>query len=101
MAEVVQTPPLAVAGPRPGVDQPGKTDALHDAAEQFEAVFLTQMLSTITKGLGSEQLFGGGPEQSFFHDMFTDEVAKLISRSGGVGVADAVLQEMLKVQEVA
>jgi peptidoglycan hydrolase FlgJ len=101
MAEVVQSPPLTAASLRPGADQPGKTDPLHDAAEQFEAVFLTQMLSTITKGLGGEQLFGGGAEQSFFHDMFTDEVAKLISRSGGVGVADAVLQEMLKVQEVA
>jgi Rod binding domain-containing protein len=33
--------------------------------------------------------------------MFNDEIAKLISRSGGVGVADAVLKEMLKAQEVA
>jgi flagellar protein FlgJ len=101
MAEAVQSQPLAAAAGRPDSQKPVKTDALRDAAEQFEAVFLAQMLATITKGLGSEQLFGGGPEQSFFHDMFTDEVAKLISRSGGVGVADAVLQEMLKAQEVA
>ena len=33
--------------------------------------------------------------------MFNDELAKLISRSGGVGVADAVLKEMLKSREVA
>ena len=36
-----------------------------------------------------------------FHDMLNDEYAKLISRSGGIGVADAVLKEMLKRQEVA
>jgi Rod binding domain-containing protein len=33
--------------------------------------------------------------------MLRDEYAKLVSRSGGVGVADAVLREMLKMQEVA
>jgi Rod binding domain-containing protein len=33
--------------------------------------------------------------------MFDDEIAKLISRSGGVGVADAALNEMLKAQELA
>jgi Rod binding domain-containing protein len=33
--------------------------------------------------------------------MFNEEMAKLISRSGGIGVADAVLKEMLKLQEVA
>jgi Rod binding domain-containing protein len=33
--------------------------------------------------------------------MFNDELAKLISRSGGLDVADVVLKEMLKSQEVA
>ena len=31
--------------------------------------------------------------------MLQDEYAKLISRSGGIGIADAVLREMLKMQE--
>ena len=33
--------------------------------------------------------------------MFNDELAKLISRSGGLGVADAVLKEIRKSPEVA
>ena len=32
--------------------------------------------------------------------MFNKEVAKMISRSGGIGVADTILQEMLKTQEI-
>jgi Rod binding domain-containing protein len=32
--------------------------------------------------------------------MFTQEIAKMISKSGGIGVADTVLQEMLKIQEI-
>ena len=75
---------------------------MRDVAQQFEAVFLAQVLSRINQGSGSDQAAGdGGGAQTLFHDMFNDEVAKLISRSGGVGVADAVLKEMLKVQEVA
>jgi hypothetical protein len=31
--------------------------------------------------------------------MLQDEYAKLISRSGGIGIGDAVLREMLRMQE--
>ena len=101
MTEALQ--PLMPAGPgaAAGPGKPAGIDALRGVAQEFEAVFLAQVLSRINQG------FGGGPgadeaaEQGIFHDMFNDEVAKLISRSGGVGVADAVLKEMLKVQEVA
>jgi Rod binding domain-containing protein len=43
----------------------------------------------------------GDGQGDVFRDMLNDEVAKLISRSGGIGVADAVLREMLKAQEMA
>ena len=82
-----------------------KAEAWRAAAEEFEAVFLAQMLATMTQG-SSLQGSGGGADaggngQDVFQDMFTQEVAKLISRTGGIGVADAILQEMLKTQEVA
>jgi hypothetical protein len=35
------------------------------------------------------------------HDIFNEEMAKLISRGVGVGVADAVLKETPKSQELA
>ncbi len=70
-----------------------------EAAEDFEAVFLSQMLATMTSELGGA---GGvaGESNDVYQDMFTQEVAKMISRSGGIGVADTVLQEMLKIQEI-
>ena len=43
----------------------------------------------------------GDGQDDVFRDMLNEEIAKLISRSGGIGVADAVLREMLKAQEVA
>lgn len=70
-----------------------------EAAEDFEAVFLSQILATMTQELGGA---GGvaGEGSDVYRDMFNQEVAKMISRSGGIGVADIVLQEMLKTQEI-
>ena len=81
-------------GPAAGGGRTGGVDGLRAIAQDFEAVFLAQVLGQLNPG-------PGGDEQTPFHDMFNDELAKLISRSGGVGVADAVLKEMLKSQEVA
>jgi Rod binding domain-containing protein len=66
------------------------------SAEEFEAVFLSQMLATMTQELGGVTGEGG----EVYRDMFTQEIAKMISKSGGIGVADTVLQEMLKIQEI-
>jgi flagellar protein FlgJ len=76
------------------------TPEMRHAAEEFEGVFLAQVLHSLTKGLTGQGLLGGGDDDPFAA-MLQDEYAKLISQSGGVGVADAILREMLKVQEAA
>ena len=70
------------------------------AAQEFEAIFLAQVLAHLHPAPAADAP-GGSGDHGLFHTMFNEEIAKLISRSGGVGVADAVLREMLKLQEVA
>jgi flagellar protein FlgJ len=94
MTEAIQIRTPAATGPAAGSAGAGSAGGPRAVAQEFEAVFLAQVLAQLNPGLG-------GDEQTPFHDMFNDELAKLISRSGGVGVADAVLREMLKSQEVA
>jgi peptidoglycan hydrolase FlgJ len=91
---------LAAATMPPAGGGAPRLDALRDAAQEFEAIFLAQVLGTMTQGLGGEDL-PGDDQGEVFRAMLNDEVAKLISRSGGIGVADAVLREMLKAQESA
>lgn len=89
---------LQPATPVSSPGQPEAPPALRRAAEQFESMFLAQILRDFTAGtVGS----AAGGEAGPFASMLQDEYAKLISRSGGVGLADAVLREMLKAQEVA
>lgn len=93
----------AAVAPKSGVleGQAGAagTGRLKESALEFEAVFLAQMLRSLTSDLeGSDGPLGGG-EGDPFRSMLTDEIGKLISRAGGIGVADAILQEMLRMQE--
>lgn len=71
--------------------------ALRRAAEHFETMFLAQILRDFTAGTVAT---GSTGEAGAFAGMLQDEYAKLIGRSGGIGLADAVLREMLRAQEV-
>ena len=74
-------------------------EQLEKAAEEFEAVFLAQVMNGLTAGLEGEGSLANA-ESDPFAGMLQQEYAKLISKSGGVGVGDAVLKEMLKLQEI-
>jgi flagellar protein FlgJ len=92
------TSPLAASPATEG--QGSQLKRLRETAQDFEALFVAQMLATMTQGLG-HGLAGQGGQSDIYEDMFNQEVGKLISRAGGIGVADAILREMLKMQELA
>jgi peptidoglycan hydrolase FlgJ len=100
MSAVLQAQTIAPAGPASGAGASARPDALRETAQEFEAIFLAQVLAHLNPSPAGDGQ-GGSGEHGLFHEMFNEEMAKLISRSGGVGVADAVLREMLKLQEVA
>ena len=77
-----------------------ETDPTHQAALQFEAVFLSQMMAPMFESLDSGGLFGGGPGERICRSLMVREYASAIARSDGIGIADAVEREFLKLQEV-
>ncbi|RDD63654.1 rod-binding protein [Ferruginivarius sediminum] len=74
--------------------------AVREAAEDFEAMFLAQMLRPIFEGVETDAMFGGGPGEKAYKQLLVDEYGKAIARAGGVGIADSVQSEILKLQEV-
>jgi peptidoglycan hydrolase FlgJ len=70
------------------------------AAQEFEAFFLSQFLNSMTAGLETDETFGGGEAEKMFKSMLNDEYSKSMSRQNGVGIADAVYREILAMQEV-
>jgi len=71
---------------------------MRETAQEFEAVFLAQVLQTMNAGIGGPGPFSEGDNEAW-SGMLQEEYGRLISRSGGIGVADSLLREMLKMQE--
>lgn len=69
-------------------------------AEEFEAVFLSQMLSHMFEGIETSETFGGGHGEDAYKSMMTEEYGKILARTGGIGVADHVKAEMIRLQEM-
>ena len=93
-----QTPsPLAA-----GTAQPQPTSDMARAKQQgreFEAVFLSSMLSQMFSGLETDGPFQGGHAEEQFRSLLVDEMGKSRADSGGIGIADAVARELIAIQE--
>ena len=69
-------------------------------ADDFESVFLGQMLKPMFEGIKPEAPFGGGNSEAMWRSMQIEEYGKAITKAGGIGIADNVYQEIIKLQEV-
>ena len=74
---------------------------LHKAAEDFTAVALNELLKPMFDETTdtSDGPFGGGQAERTFKPMLLTEVAKHIAHTGGLGLAEPVYQQMLRLQE--
>ena len=71
---------------------------IEDAAQDFEAVFMAEMLKPMFEGVQEDPMFGSSGEKTF-HGLMLQEYGKIISDRGGVGIAEAVEKYMVRVQE--
>ncbi len=71
------------------------------AAEEFEAVFIAQMMAPMFQGLETDELFGGGAGEDIYRSVLVEEYGKAIARAGGIGLSDAIQREILRLQEAS
>ena len=69
-------------------------------AKEFESVFLSQMMQYMFAGEDANSYFGSGTAGDIYKSYLMNEYGKSIANSGGIGIADTVKQELLKLQEV-
>jgi Rod binding domain-containing protein len=67
-------------------------------AQQFERMFISEMLGPMFQGIETDGPFGGGNAEATFRPMLIDQYSDAIAKGGGVGIADAVMKEILKLQ---
>jgi len=78
-----------------GINQAEKTKL---AAQDFEAVFISQMMEHMFSGVKTDGMFGGGNTEEIFRSMMIEEHGKQISAAGGIGIADALQKQLLEMQ---
>jgi Rod binding domain-containing protein len=82
------------AEPQKSDARPEPTAQQREAAQQFEAIFLRQLLKGMEKGSGinkQEQGFAG----EMYRSMLVGTLADNASEGGGIGLSDLVLQSLL------
>lgn len=87
---------LAKAGGGKTLD-PQKVEA---SAKDFEALFISQMVEQMFGESSGESAFGSGESDEVYKSLMVQEYGKMITRSGGIGIADYVKRELLKQQEI-
>ncbi|GGK30985.1 rod-binding protein [Salinarimonas ramus] len=90
------------AGAAGGDVSPERASRARETAEEFESMLLEEMLGRVFESVGDTGFFGeAGPGAGMYRSMLVKEYAGMIAKSGGIGLADQVYSEILKLQEAA
>ena len=76
-------------------------EQIETIAEDFEAMFLAQMLAPVFSSIKTDGPFGGGEGEDAFRTILHDHYAKAIAERGGIGIAEQVKTGLLKLQAAA
>ncbi len=97
MTTLSQTP--SIPGAHPRVAPAARDPKMWKVASDFEAMFLENMLGHMTSGLAGDGPLGNeGAGAEVWRGMLMKEYAGHMAKAGGVGVADSVYRELIRLQ---
>ncbi len=86
--------PRAQTPARPSAPEP----RAQTTAREFEAVFIGQMAKLMMETVEIGDEFSGGHGEQMFRGVLAERLGEEIARRGGVGLAPAVLDQIIKLQ---
>jgi flagellar protein FlgJ len=70
-----------------------ETEKLKSACQDFESVFLSQLMKSMRSTVPKSDLFGDGSEQQMFQEMMDQEICKSAAKTQGIGLADVLFNQ--------
>ncbi|GAB4367132.1 MAG: hypothetical protein Kow009_03930 [Spirochaetales bacterium] len=67
---------------------------LKEACQDFEAIFIKQMLDSMRKTVPRTDLLERTLGEDIFEDMLYTEYSKIMSKRGGIGIADLLFKQL-------
>lgn len=89
--------PILASSPAPQTPKVDPKNA--KTAEDFEGVFLGQMAKLMLESVEQDSNFSGGAGEEMFRGILAEKLGTEMARRGGVGLAPAVLDQILKLQQ--
>ena len=71
---------------------------IDEAAKDFEAVFIAQMLEPLFSSVKTPEIAGGGQSEDFFKSLMQESYAKAMAARGGFGIAAHVKSTLIDLQ---
>ncbi|MDZ4370326.1 MAG: rod-binding protein [Phenylobacterium sp.] len=99
MSPALLSPALLAPNPTATAGDLAARGKAKDAAQKFEAQFLSIMFQQMFQGVQTDGPFGGGTGEEMFRSLMTDAMAQQTAKAGGIGIAETVQRELLKLQE--
>ena len=72
----------------------GQNAQLRKACEDFEAIFVKQMLKSMKSTISKNGLLDGGFAEEIYDDMLYDEYAKKMTKTANFGIADSLYKQL-------
>jgi len=73
-------------------------EKLKESAQQFEAIFIQQMFKEMRNTIPDDGLIQRGNADDIYAQLQDMEAAKITAQQGGIGLADMMMQQLLKQQ---
>ena len=71
-----------------------KNSKLYEVSQEFEAIFIKQMLNVMRETVNKSGLIDGGMAEEVFEDMLYDEYALKMAKSAQFGLADSMYRQL-------
>jgi Rod binding domain-containing protein len=71
-----------------------KSSRLYKVSQEFEAIFIKQMLNVMRKSVNKTGLMDGGMAEEIFEDMLYDEYAQKMAETGSFGIANMIYKQL-------
>lgn len=74
-------------------------EKVEHAAQDFEALFIAEMMKPMFENIKPDPMFGGGKGEEIFQGMMLQEYGKLMAQTGQIGISDSIKEAILQLQE--
>ena len=75
-----------------------RQEEIRQAATQFEAMLLQQMLKSMWATVPNDGIFGGSREEEYYRDMLTEGLAETIAEQQGIGIRDVIIRDIERLE---